>query len=270
MSGNMKKPDQAYPVTPTSTPSPMPIYIPDPSLKGESFDQILKNRGIRFLHRRASPCPNIQDLYDQNHNPNCPICDGQGILFYAEDEIFGVFYSNSLEKNYEMQGVWEVGTAVVTLPTEYANGKQAEFNTWDQLVIPDFTVRMYEMKQYEPRPDNKQGLRYSIHNIDFIAGAVNNQLVIFEEGVNYNIVDGQIQWIPGNTPAYNAATETGDVFVVQYYANPVYNVLQHMRELRISQQYIAGTKIARRLPQQILVKRDFLSRPAETEASATT
>lgn len=270
MSNDMNKPNKQYPLSPTSSPSPMPLNIPDPSLRGESFDQLLKNRGIRFIHRRASPCPNMRTIFDQSHNPNCPICDGQGILFYAETEIYGVFYSNSLEKNYEMQGIWEMGSAMVTLPTEYADGKQAEFNTWDQLVIPDFTVRMWEMKEYEPRADNKQGLRYAIHNIDFLAGAVNNQLVIFEEGVNYNIVDGDIQWIPGMTPAYDSANKRGDVFVVQYFANPVYNVMQHMRELRISQQYIGGTKIAKRLPQQILVKRDFLSRPAETEASAET
>jgi hypothetical protein len=270
MANDMKKPDQLYPLSPTSTPSPMPVYIPDPSLKGESFDQLIKNRGIRFIHRKATPCPNMRSLQDQSHNPLCPICNGNGILFYAETEIFGIFYSNSLEKNYEMQGIWEVGTAVVTLPTEYTDGKQAEFNTWDQLVIPDFTVRMWEMKEYEVRADNKQSLRYAIHNIDFIAGAVNNQLVVFEEGVNYNIVDGDIQWIPGATPSIDPASGRGDVFVVQYFANPVYNVLQHMRELRISQQYIGGTKVAKRLPQQILVKRDFLSRPAETEASAST
>jgi len=39
-----------------------------------------------------------------------------------------------------------------------------------------------------------------------------------------------------------------------------------MRELRITQQMINGQKTAIRLPQQILVKRDFLFNPPNTES----
>lgn len=264
------KPNQVYPKSPTSSPSPMPLNIPDPSLRGESWDQLLQNRGIRFIHRRAAPCPNIRTIYDNSHNPNCPICDGQGIFYYAEQEIWGIFYSNSLEKNFEMQGIWEVGTAVVTLPTEYPDGTQAEFNTFDQLVIPDFTVRMWEFKEYVPTANRQQGFRYAIHNVDNVSSAVNDALVTYQQGVNFNIVDGNIEWVPGETPPYDAVNERGDVYIATFFANPVYNVLQHMRELRISQQLVGGQKIAKRLPQQILVKRDFLSRPSEKEVSPST
>jgi hypothetical protein len=72
-------------------------------------------------------------------------------------------------------------------------------------------------------------------------------------------VDGNIQWISGFTPPEN------EVLVFHYYAHPVYNVLQHMRELRISQQWISGKKIAKRLPQQVMVRRDYFNKPAEKE-----
>jgi hypothetical protein len=127
---------------------------------------------------------------------------------------------------------------------------------------------MYELKEYEPRPNNQQQLRYPVFNVDFLASAINDQINPFEEGVDFNIVDGNIEWVPGHQPSYDAVHKRGDVFVVQYFANPVYNVLQHMRELRVSQQMVMGQKIARRLPQQILVKRDFLANPPEKEASA--
>lgn len=264
---NQEKPNKVYPSNPMSTPSSMPFQIPDPSIRGESWDQLIRNRGIRFFHKKATPCPNMNTVYDNSHNPNCPICDGQGIYYYEVREIYGYFSSNSLEKNFEMQGIWEVGTAMVTLPTQYENGDQAEFATFDQLVIPDFTVRLYELKEYEPRPSGQQMLRYPIHNVEYIASAVNDQINPFTLDVNYTIVDGNLQWIPGMTPSYDQVKKRGDVYVIQYFANPVYNVLQHMRELRISQQMIAGSKVAVRLPQQILVKRDFLANPAEKEAS---
>lgn len=257
----------SYFTSPNSYPSPMPIYIPDPSLKGVSFDQLLQNRGIRFIHRIAAPCPNVATVEDNNHNPLCPVCDGNGILYYREKEIYGVFYSNSLQKNFEMQGIWEVGTAIVTLPTEYADGSPAEFNMYDQLVIPDFTVRLWELKAYEPRTPNVQRLRYPIMSVDFIGYVRENVLTELKEGTNFNVTsDGKIEWIAGAEPPYDASTDRGEVYVVSYFANPVYNVLQHLRELRVSQELVSGTKTPRKLPQQVLVKRDFLANPPETEA----
>jgi len=254
-----------YPSYPTTTPSPMPLYIPDPSLKGVAFDQLLNQRGIRFTHRKATPCPNIETVYDNSHNPNCPICR-DGLLFYSEKDIWGVFYSNSLEKNFEHQGIWEIGSAVVTLPTQYQDGSPAEFNTYDELIISDFKVRMWELKEYRPTANNQQTLRYPIFNVDHMSSAVNDVLVTYTAGVDFSIVDGKIQWVPGRQPAFNAAQNKGDVFVCQYYANPVYTVIHHMRELRITQELNgAGNKVPIRLPQQILVKRQFLANKPRQE-----
>jgi hypothetical protein len=253
----MNKPNTPYPNSPTTAPSQMPINIPDFSLKGESFDQLLRNRGIRFIHHKATTCPNMTTIADNSHNPNCPICDGQGMYYYEEREIFGIFYSNSIEKNFEMQGIWEVGTAIVTLPTEYADGTQAEFNSLDQLSIPDFTVRMWQLKEYEVTPSGQQQLRYPIYNVDYMASAKNDAIIEYVQGVNFNIVNGNIEWIAGQTPLPNDKGLPA-VLTIQYFANPTYTVVQHMRELRVTQQLMGAQKVSKRLPQQILVKRDYL------------
>lgn len=255
-----------YPTSPTSYSPMQSILIPDPSLKGVSFDQLLQNRGIKFIHRLAAPCPNINNVEDNGHNPNCPLCDGNGMFYYREKEIWGVFQSNSLQKNFEMQGLWEIGTAVVTLPTEYPDGTPAEFNTFDQLVIPDFTVRLWELKEYEPRPDGQQ-LRYPISTVDYMASSTTaGVLTEYTEGTDFNITGGKIEWIAGQEPSYDNVNERGEVLTINYFANPVYNVLQHLRELRVSQQLIGGSKVPMRLPQQVLVRRDFLANPPEKEA----
>lgn len=254
-----------YPTSPTSYPSNLPLFIPDPSIKGISFDQLIQNRGVKFIHKKAAPCPNIETVFDNSHNPNCPICD-DGLLFYTEKEIWGVFYSNSLEKNFEYQGIWEVGSAVVTLPTQYPDGTPAEFNTYDQLVITDFQVRMWELKEYRPTANRQQEFRYPVFDIEYVASAVNDVLVVYQKGVHFNIADGNIEWVNGQTPYFNVADNKGDVYVIQYYANPVYNVLQHLRELRITQELnLQGQKVPKRLPQQVLVKRDFLRNKSRRE-----
>ena len=252
----MDPPNKSYPPSPTSTPQFMPAQIPDPSLRGASWDQILQNRGIHFIHRRAVPCPNMSRLDDNNHMPDCPFCDDSGIIYYDEREIIGVFQSNSIEKTFEQHGVWEIGSAV---PAEYADGTPADFNTFDELIITDFTARMWELKEYEQTPDKTQTLRYPVEKVDYLAVTTDGELTRFQEGVDFTITeDGAIKWLPGKGPDFDATRGVGDVFTVSYYAFPVYKVLQPLRELRVSQEMIGGQKVAKRLPQQILVRRDFL------------
>lgn len=269
MTGTMDKPSASTPVTPTSVRPQFPSMIPDPSMMGINFDQILKNRGIRFLHSRALPCPNMSSMDDNNHNPLCTHCDGSGILYYREKEIFGVMVSNSVEKQFEYNGIWETGTAVVTFPTEYVDGEQAEFSLYDRLVVQDYTVRLWEKKQYEPRIGRLQQLRYPIHNVEYLITVTDAAVKEFVQGTDFDIVGGLIQWVDGKEPDYDQVNEMGQIFSVSYYANPVYIVMQPMRELRVSQQMLPdGTKVAIRLPQQIVVKRDyFVNKPEKIENS---
>ena len=259
----MDRPNKQYPNPPptsvTSTNSPMPMYLPDPSIKGASFDQLLNQRGIRFIHHKAIPCMNMESTNFQAHEPDCPFCDDSGIIYYESKEIHGIFQGNSIEKTFEAHGVWETGTAVVTFPTEYADGTQADFNTYDKLEMPDFTVRLWELKGYEPRPNGIQDLRYPVQKVEYASSITDGVQKFYMPGVDFNITpEGAIEWIPGKEPFYNQALERGEVIGWAYFANPVYVVLQSLRELRITQEMVGGVKTARRLPQQILVRRDFM------------
>jgi hypothetical protein len=218
-----------------------------------------------MLHSKAAPCPNVQTVDDNAHEPNCPFCDNNGFIHYDEREIWATFGGNSIQKTFEAHGVWEIGMATVTAPTEYPNGDDADFNTYDRLKIPDFTVRMWELKEYEPRPGNIQALRYPVEKIDYASAIVDGEMVFYVAGTDFNINDaGEIVWVEGKQPDYNSATGHGTPITWVFYAEPVYYVVQTLRELRITQELIQGEKTARRLPQSILVKRDFLPGKAET------
>ena len=253
---SVDKPSQQYPGNLGNYASPFPLILPDISIKGIAFDQLLNNRGIRFIHKVAAPCPNISVLNDNNHDPECPFCDQSQILYVEEKEIWGVLSNNSLEKLYEIQGVWEVGTAVITFPTMYNDGVQADFNVFDQLMCPDFQVRLSDLKQYDG--SNITECKYPIVRAVNINSISNGSLKTYVEGVDYIVVGGNISWLPTKAPAYNQIEDIGEVLSITYVTNPVYNVMQNMHELRVTQELIDGVKTAIRLPQQVLVKRDFL------------
>ena len=263
---SFKEPNEVYPSAPQSTPSPIPLYIPDPSIKGDAFDQILQNRGIRFIHRIAVPCPNMTSINSNNHDPNCEFCDNSQILHLSGKEIWGVFGSNTLEKMFEIQGVWEVGTAAITFPTLFPDGLSADFNTFDHLECPDFIVRLNDLKEYEPTSNGRQKLRYRIVDMCHMTSVRNDSLYVYEDGVDFTIVNGEISWLPGKAPSYNDSSLIGEVLSITYTAHPVYAVLNMMHEMRVTQEFIGGTKIAKRLPQQVLVKRDFLTTGSDPES----
>lgn len=257
----LDKPNQQYPKTAKSYPSMMPDLITDISIRGESWDQIVQNRGIRFIHKMAAPCPNMRSLNDNNHDPECPFCDNSQIIYIQEKEIFGVFTNNSLEKLFEVQGVWEIGTAVITFPTEYPDGTQADFNVFDKVVCPDFQIRLTDLKEYDQGSNGMTSLKYPAIKVFDISSVVNGALKKYVQGVDFTIVDGNIRWEAGRAPAYNSIEEMGEVLSITYSANPVYNVMQNMHEIRATQQMVNGQKVAKRLPQHVMVKRDFLFKP---------
>ena len=261
---NMNRPSGTHTKSAKSTSSQMPGILQDPSIKGLSFDQMIQNRGIAFTHKRAVPCPNMGALDDNSHDPYCTICDNSGMIYYEEKSITGIFSGNSLDRLFEQQGMWETGTAVVTFPAEYSDGTQADFNEFDQLVIRDFEVRLWELIEYEPTSNSRQKLRYPITEVDYIASVESGVLTPYTEGTDFNITSGEIEWISGQEPTYDSANDRGTVIVVSYYALPVYTVVQTLRELRVTQELVGGVKTARRLPQEVLVKRDFLRRTGDT------
>ena len=272
---SIKKPDQIYPTppatSPRSTPSQMPIYIPDVSIRGSNFDQLISQRGIRMLHHKAIPCMNVESTTFQAHQPDCPFCDDSGLIYYESKEIWGLFSGNSIEKTFEAHGVWEVGTAVVTMPTEYPDGTQADFNTYDRLELPDFTVRLWELKGYEPRPGNIQSLRYPVDDVEYASSITDGVQKFYYRDTDFTInSSGDIVWVEGRQPFYDSDKERGEVVGWAYFAKPVYIVLQSMRELRITQELVNGVKMSKRLPQQILVRRDFMVDSGEKIVNSTT
>jgi len=258
MTNPIDKPNAPTPVTPQSYNSYMPPHIHDFSIKRDSFNELIQNRGIRFLHSKAYPCSNMKSLSDNNHDPLCPHCDGSGILYYDTKEIFGFFSSNSIERQFEKQGVWEIGTVVVTFPTEYPDGVEADFSMFDKVQVTDFTVRLWELKEFETRTGLTQKLRYPIVKTSRVEAANNSTRKEYFEGQDFNIVDGSIAWVQGRQPP------EGQVYSVNYYCKPVYIVLNPMRELRITQEMLGTEKTARRMPQQVVLRRDFFVNSPET------
>ena len=256
MTNPIDKPGAPVPSAPGQFPSFFPNVMPQPTIKSKTLNEIIENRGVRFIHSKAYPCSNMKTLEDNNHDVLCPHCDGGGILYYEPKEIFGLFSSNSVERQYERQGAYELGTVMVTVPTEYPDGTEADFSSFDRMELIDFSVRLWELKEYRPT-DNGQQFRYPILKTSRVETVTASARREFIEGQDFNILNGKMVWVANRSPNFDPATDNGQVYSVNYYCKPIYIVVNPLRELRITQELENGQRTVKRLPQQLVLRRDF-------------
>lgn len=252
MTQPIDKPQAATPTRPNAMQPGFYPNMPMPSIRKESFNEMVEGRGIRFYHSKSYPCSNMRSLDDNNHDPLCPHCDGSGILYYDRREVFGIFSSNSIERQFERNGTYEIGTVMLTVPTHYPDGVEADFSMFDKMEVVDYEVRLWDLKQYDPTVNGGVGrMRYPIVKTSRVEAVNASTRREFLEGTDFNIVNGNIAWVPGRQP------DEDQVYSVNYYCKPVYIVLNPMRELRITQEQTPAGRVTERLPQSLVLRRDF-------------
>ena len=251
-----------------------PNDLPDPQLDPKAFEELIKNRGLRWQHFKATQCPNIPDLETNQHDPNCQICEN-GMLFYGGDEVHGIFQQNKLERMYEIQGVWDIGEAVVTF-SAYADaedgtpgrGEAIDLQNFDKLVCLDYEFRWQELIEHSPLGVDR--LRYPALQVEFLSTKSKQ----YYPDVDFIIDDdGMIKWITQNQPNYDQRNSRGEVFTIAYTARPVFYVVNLIHEIRATkaQDFVTKEITAVRLPQQVLIRRDYLfSHPGDTKGKKST
>jgi len=243
-----------------------PIPLWDPQFDAASFDELLQNRGLRWIHEKAAYCPNVSDLEVQVHDPNCQDCEN-GYYFFPANEgkpIYGAFYQNKLERLYEINGLWEAGDAVITFTSynrggpdnqgEPSQGSMNDFKVGDKLTCLDYVFTWQE--RIEHSPSGVDRLKYPAKEVEFVADRERR----YQLGTDFEITpQGHIAWLTPNRPKFNQLRNQGGIYTIVYTANPVFYVMQLLHEIRATKgvDRETGALQAIRLPQQVLVRRDY-------------
>ena len=253
----MKMPTSTYKPNAGSSPSKTPMDLPDISLNAEHYDELIKNRGILFTHTHALPCPNIDDVNAAVHDGDChhDECDN-GYLQVMPKQIWGFFNNDQLNKLFEVQGEYNSNVAVITFSAKYVDGTEADLQTFDRvMMVGDYSKRLYEV--FESSPLGIDRLRYKATKVEYL---IYKSGVVYEQDVHFVLENGRIKWITSHRPQYNQAIGRGEVCSVSYTVPVRYYVNHVMKEIRGTQVLDPMTveKVAVRLPQHVLVSREFL------------
>lgn len=272
-----RRPGHQFPKAPGLIQPTTPRPLPDPSFDPEGFDELVTNRGLRWLHLKAAYCPNVLNLEVQEHDPNCKKCEN-GYLFFDTNDgrpIMGMMQNNKLERLFEIQGLWEQGDAVVTF-TSYADGPDGavgqgpvnSFKVADKLMCLDYTFDWNERLEHQPAGLDR--LKYPAVSVEFLADK--NQR--YMEGVDFEITpEGDIHWLAGGKkPVLDNARNKGGIFTIVYQAHPIFYVMSLLHEIRATKGVSRETQKLEtiRLPQQLLIRRDYMFSRSKSEGPSNT
>ena len=251
----MNKPSYVNPNRPLTSGPQFPMFLPDPSIQGNAGDDLIKARGVRMWHQRVLPCPNMSTVNDDDHDPDCPVCDNSGYIAYGGKEIYGAFSPNNVDRQPDAQGNWENSRISIVFPAVYDDGEEADFMVTDRLTMLDFETRQYALVPYK---NKNLKLRYPILKIDSIISVVNGSIKNYLVDIDFMVTNGEVVFNTGREPYYDLEQRMGEVLTVSYYTKPIYVVEAVMVELRITQELLNTGKICRRLPQEVRVVKDWI------------
>jgi hypothetical protein len=195
------------------------------------------------------------DITAADHDPACNSCFN-GFLYYGKREFYGVIMGNDNNRQYQMNGTWDVSTAQILVPNKYADGTQFDIQLFDQVEVPDFSVRYYQLVEHSQLGFDK--LHFPAVSVDKIIDANERE---YYPGRDFAVNDkGYIQWIPGgDRPGYNLDIDRGTVYSINYYTKASFTIISLPHQLRVTQTMLEGGQGAQEIfPQLAVVRKDFI------------
>ncbi len=90
----------------------------------------------------------------------------------------------------------------------------------------------------------------------------------YHEGTDFCIENGLIKWHSGKWPGYQADVQRGAIYSIRYHYRPYWYCARLLHEIRVAQIESLAGRILMRMPQQILMAREytFTNEDADTKA----
>lgn len=235
----------------------MPQPLNQVSLNPEIFEQQIRGQGVRMFHKRPVPCPKIRDINAGDHSPGCNNCNN-GFVFYGQTCFIGAFAGNELVRMFNINNTWDVDSAAIICPVKDEKGQILDIQYFDQIILPDFSVRYYQRVEY-----NQSGidvLHFEPISVDFVIDENGRR---YEEGRNFTIKNGRIAWNPSqDVPGYNPTLDRGTIYSINYYTRPHFTITGLPHQLRITQtqddEGNGSPNVQARYPQLCVVRKDFI------------
>lgn len=189
-------------------------------------DNLLKQKGFKATHYRHALSPDRVTVAE-GVNVNAKN-DAPGYRLYDPKEFFIVPQQLTWNDQYLVQGIHGGHEYMAVNHTGSYEGEcepRVYLRKGDLIVVKEGpTVLAQELLEF--KPTGRQRLRFPIVEMDYIADTNNR----YEQGADFNVVDGMIEWIGNRKPVF--VNGRGTVLSVVYFTKPVFAVVSTPRVFR--------------------------------------
>lgn len=202
----------------------------------KAFERLLDQKGLCFKWEKATVC--FCSREDGTTDAACTACLGYGWLYFDPIDITVVVTTLKDTIAFSDQGVqgnWILGKVSITSPAKH------NLSYKDRLTSRDSQITYSQLLFM----GSKERLRYDALEIVFLS----SELQIFISGVDYTIVDGNINWLPNKKPP------DGTAVTIRYITNPSYIILEAIHEIRDT---TLVPNVFTRMPRNHLAELDYL------------
>lgn len=229
----------------------------------EAFDSAIRSQGVRLIHYKALRCPVGMTDIDDNRRPHedhsgC----SNGFLYRKAGTITGLLIGNGNDPQLRDIGFVDGASFTSTFPRAYDEACTPEkpfyLAPFDRFYLDEEAILVPTWQLVRA---NEAGIDRTNFPVVEVEELVDNRGDSYEEYVDFKVVDGSIQWIPGGRrPMPDLETGRGAVFSVRYRYRPFWYVGRLLHEIRISQvdNPMTNERKLVRMQQQALLNREFL------------
>lgn len=227
--------------------------FPDPfnsvEINPHATNSFIAGLGIRFLHLQAVPDPlyknsegdprhsfNQEDSYMFENSP--VFVRENGFLYFPKKVVIGIFSSNDKNLKSIDPGLYSESGAMISFNRYYEGTQEVvEMSEYDKLIPCESADQFFStsMQQFEHNPTGIDRLQFPAHQVRVL---VDSDAKTYQQGIDFTLNKGQIQWNPGKEPGYNKSTGKGKVCSVRFTYKPYMYVRMVYHDIRIRPEII--------------------------------
>lgn len=205
----------------------IPGAAPVASFNIDGIESLIQTKGFRCLHYQHALSPDKDTLIGPV-DPNTQGASLRGVIYYSVRELRSVPQSFKLEDRLTIQGLYGLGSVLMNVSGHYIDqGKErAHLAKRDLIIFPEVTDKARQYIEWNPTGPMK--LNYRVKGVDLLF----DRNTYYQEGSDYQIVDGEISWLKnGRKPNFAAGKPA--ILSVVYWFTPIYIVHDLPHSLRI-------------------------------------
>jgi hypothetical protein len=229
----------------------------------EAIDDLLRSHGIEVIHYKAIKCPiGLKEQYSPRGHVDHNDCSN-GFIYKVAGGVTILFRQNSTSESIGNFANIANATVQASFPrfyddcTDFSINEEIVLHKYDRIYLKNpvgFTVTTH---LFQSNNTGVERMAYPIMCVEYLVDYTGKEYVVNED---FNIVNGNLQWLPNKQPASDSDTGQGAVLSIRYRYVPYWYVDSLPHEIRVSRKInqVTGESTLHRMPQQVNLVREHV------------